>query len=121
MDVVGEYLNGDLIEEIDMKQNPGCKDGTDKVLQLKKTLYGLKQAGWVWNQRLHTALTKLNYTRLYSDTCVYVRHQNRKLAIIAFHVDDSAIFAGADCMDAIKSELKSKFDTRDLGELNHFV
>ena len=24
-------------------------------------------------------------------------------------------------MDTIKSELKSKFDTQDLGELNHFI
>ena len=49
MDVVRAYLNGNLIEEIYMKQIPGYEDGTDKVLQLKKTLYSLKQAGWVWN------------------------------------------------------------------------
>ena len=44
-----------------------------------------------------------------------------RLSGITFHVDDSAIFAGANYMDTIKSELKSKFDTQDLGELNHFV
>src|SRR6266478_5192689 len=64
---------------------------------------------------------ELNYTRLYSDTCIYVCHQNGKLVIIAFHIDDSAIFARADYMDTIKLELKSKFDTHDLGELNCFV
>jgi len=50
MDVVGAYLNGELAEEIYMKQIPGYEDGSNKVLHLKKTLYGLKQAGQVWNQ-----------------------------------------------------------------------
>ena len=62
MDIVGAYLNGDLIEEIYMKQIPGYEDGSSNVLRLKKTLYGLKQAGRVWNRRLHKALTELNYT-----------------------------------------------------------
>ncbi len=50
MDIVGVYLNEKLIEEIYMKQIPGYKDGSNNVLQLRKTLYGLKQAGQVWNQ-----------------------------------------------------------------------
>src|SRR5260370_13287526 len=84
MDIVSTYLNGDLIEEIYMKQIPGYEDGSGNVLQLKKTLYGLKQAGHIWNWQLHKALTELNYTQLYSNTCVYIRHQNGKLSIIAF-------------------------------------
>ncbi len=50
MDVVGTYLNGELEEEIYMKQIPRYEDGTDKVLCLNKTLYGLKQVGCIWNQ-----------------------------------------------------------------------
>ncbi len=121
MDIVGVYLNEKLIEEIYMKQIPGYKDGSNNVLQLRKTLYGLKQAGQVWNQWLHKALTELNYTHLYTDTCIYVCCQNRKLAIIAFHLNNSTIFAGANHMDMVKSKLKSKFNTHDLRELNHFV
>ena len=49
MDVVGTYLNGELKEEIYMQQIPRYEDGSNKVLQLNKTLYGLKQAGRVWN------------------------------------------------------------------------
>ncbi len=45
MDIVGAYLNGKLIEEIYMKQIPGYEDGSNKVLRLRKTLYGLKQVG----------------------------------------------------------------------------
>jgi len=50
MDMVGAYLNGELQEEIYMKQIPGYEDSMNRVLHLKKTLYGLKQAGWVWNR-----------------------------------------------------------------------
>ena len=121
MDIVGAYLNGNLIEEIYMKQIPRYKDGSKKVLHLKKTLYGLKQAGQVWNRRLHEALTQLGFTCLLMDTCVYVRHWGGKFSAIAFHVNDSAIFADADLINSIKSELKSKFNTRDLGELHQFV
>ena len=45
----------------------------------------------------------------------------QKLSIVAFHVDDSTIFTPADHIEFVKNELKSKFDTHDLGELNHFV
>ena len=50
MDVKNAYLNGILEEEIYMAQPEGYKvpGQEDKVLRLKKGLYGLKQAG-----RLH--------------------------------------------------------------------
>jgi hypothetical protein len=39
------YLNGILKEEIYMEQVVGFDDETGRVCQLKKTIYGLKQAG----------------------------------------------------------------------------
>src|SRR5260370_32514315 len=86
MDIIGAYLNGDLIEEIYMKQIPGYKDGSNKVLQLLKTLYGLKLAGWVWIHWLHRALIELGFTQLLSDTCVYICHCDGKFIAIAFHI-----------------------------------
>ena len=54
VDVVGAYLNGTLEEEIYMCQPEGYHFGAPgDVLLLKKSLYGLKQAGRVWNQTLH--------------------------------------------------------------------
>ena len=52
------YLNGELtVEEvIFMRQAPGYdekgEDGKMKVLRLRKSLYGLKQAGRRWYQKL---------------------------------------------------------------------
>lgn len=56
MDVKGAYLNGNLEEEVYMKQPEGFNDGTDKVCHLIKTLYGLKQAGQEWNKLLDMRL-----------------------------------------------------------------
>ena len=39
VDVVGAYLNGELKEQIYMKQIPGYEDGKDSVLLLQRTLY----------------------------------------------------------------------------------
>jgi hypothetical protein len=45
LDIKGAYLNGDLQEEIYMRQPEGFDDGSGCVCQLYKTLYGLKQLG----------------------------------------------------------------------------
>ena len=52
-DVKGAYLNGYLNENIYMRQPPGYEDGSGRVCLLKQSLYGLKQAGNVWNQELN--------------------------------------------------------------------
>ena len=64
MDVKGAYLNGYLKEEVYMAQPDGFGDGTNRVCQLIKTLYGLKQSGREWNEQLNKKLTKKGFRRL---------------------------------------------------------
>jgi len=56
VDIKGAYLNGDLTsaEVIYMKPPPGYApdDLGKQVLRLKRTLYGLKQSGRRWYQKL---------------------------------------------------------------------
>ena len=59
VDVRTAYLNAPLEHEIYMKMPPGYSDdeGDDgEVLKLERTLYGLKQAGRVWHQKLKETL-----------------------------------------------------------------
>ena len=53
MDVKTAFLNGDLEEEIYMKQPEGCEaPGQEKkVCKLVKSLYGLKQAPKQWHKK----------------------------------------------------------------------
>jgi hypothetical protein len=54
MDVKSAFLNGDLMEEVYVSQPPGfvVTRREDKVLKLRKALYGLHQAPRAWNQKL---------------------------------------------------------------------
>ena len=54
MDVKSAFLNGDLEEEVYIKQLEGflLLENEDYVCRLKKALYGLKQAPRAWYARL---------------------------------------------------------------------
>ena len=61
-DVKGAYLHGTLKEEVYMEQPIGYSDGTKRVCLLIKFIYGLKQAGNIWNEELNSVLEGLNFT-----------------------------------------------------------
>ena len=75
MNVIAAFLAGDLDEEIYMKQSEGFKQGIeeeDLVCLLRKSLYDLKQASRVWNQRIRRFLLSKGYQQTHSDHCVYI-------------------------------------------------
>jgi len=121
MDVKSAYLNGTLTEEIYMEQPPGFSNGTDDVCRLHKSIYGLKQSGRIWNQRLHSAFIKLNYTRSDADHCLYSRIDDTEYTIIGVHVDDLTIATSHNNLTRVKDELKSCFEMTDLGECQQIV
>ena len=45
INIKGAYLNRILKEKVYMQQPEGYEDGTNRVCELVKTLYGLKQSG----------------------------------------------------------------------------
>jgi hypothetical protein len=79
IDIKGAYLNGELAENevIYMKQPPGyAVKGSDrkaKVAQLWKSIYGLKQSGCRWYQKLVEIMTKLKFLRSEVDSAVFYR------------------------------------------------
>ena len=58
MDAVSAYFNGTLKETIYMQQPEDFDDGSGRVCMLKKSIYGLKQSGRVWNETLNSELLK---------------------------------------------------------------
>jgi hypothetical protein len=57
VDITSAFTNGDLDEEIYMRQPDGFQQGGPNVVcKLNKSLYGLKHTARQWNIKLHTAL-----------------------------------------------------------------
>ncbi|KAF5374058.1 hypothetical protein D9757_010721 [Collybiopsis confluens] len=122
VDVIGAYLNGKLDEEIYMTQPECYEDGTTRVCKLERSLYGLKQAGRVWNLTLDSSFKELGFTRLLSDQCVYIRRSQKGIVIVAVHVDDMSIFASSDeLMTETEVQLESKFSINKLGPLRQLL
>jgi len=124
MDVSSAYLNSELSEDVYMKQPDGfvSDEYPNKVLKLKKSLYGLKQSGREWNVKLDSVLTKLGFVPCVSEPCVYTRNGQGNFNIIAIYVDDLLIASSTkeDLLD-IKASIANEFDVVDGGQLNHFL
>lgn len=117
VDVKGAYLNGKLTEEVYIKQPAGFDDGSGKVLRLHKSLYGLPQAGRVWNAHLDARFQKMGFQRLLSDRCVYIRRAGDDIVIVAVHVDDMPILASnLRLIKETEDLLAQEFTIKRLGE-----
>lgn len=77
-DVKTAFLNGNLEEEIYMKQPEGFKSG-DQVFRLRKSLYGLKQAARSWNLLLTECLTKAGFSQSDADDFIHQKTSERSL------------------------------------------
>ncbi|KAI0995141.1 hypothetical protein K3495_g13040 [Podosphaera aphanis] len=87
IDVKTAYLEGDLHEEIFMK----CPEGMlgTKFVRLEKSLYGLKQSGRAWNEKLDMKLCALGLKKSEYDHCIYIHP--RIQIVIGVYVDDLVI------------------------------
>ena len=92
IDVKTAYLNGDLDEEIFMAPPEGYNVPQGHVLLLKKSLYGLKQAGRQWYKCLKDTMSRFDLKPLANDPHTYVGHKivngEKRTIIIPVYVDD---------------------------------
>ncbi len=124
MDVKTAFLNGDLDEVIYMQQPDGYQAVGNKahhVWRLLKSLYGLKQAGRAWNHKMNAALVELGHKPLHTDSCVYVKRAGHSVEYVLVYVDDLLLVTNDTArLAALKAELSSRFDMKDMGEA-HFI
>ena len=124
IDIKGAYLNGELTnrEIIYMQQPPGYhilpKEGL--VCHLRKTLYGLKQSGRRWYQKLcEIMMTHLGFQRSDVDQAVFFRREKESLSIVLVHVDDCTITATSmNLINDFKLRISQHVEITDLGELH---
>ena len=99
IDIKSAYLNGELTNDkvIFMKQAPRyevVEEGKGVlVYRLRKSLYGLKQVGRRWYQKLVEIMSKLGFVRCEGDQAVFYRRCEKTgvLIVVLVHVDDCTI------------------------------
>ena len=107
MDIKGGYLHSMLQEEIYMRQPDGFDNGSGWVLKLQWALYGLKQLGRTWHQRLCGLLLSLRFWQSLADECIYIRQDKNSIEVISVYVDDFGLFTDSKGgMIKLKGELK---------------
>jgi hypothetical protein len=124
MDVKSAFLNGDLLEEVYVQQPPSfvVKNGSGKVLKLKKALYGLHQAPRAWNAKLDSDLTRLGFVKNPLEHVVYRRPEKNGYVLVGVYVDDLIITgSSSDNIDAFKRETMESFSLSDLGLLSYYL
>lgn len=122
VDVTTAFLNGNLEEEIFMKQPKGfgTKGEEHLVCKLKKSIYGLKQSPKCWNTALDSHLKDMGFIQSTSDPCIYVKAGGD--VYLGVYVDDIVVAARSeDSIKEVKSALSSKFDIKDMGKMHHFL
>ncbi|KAL4340139.1 hypothetical protein GQ457_08G024220 [Hibiscus cannabinus] len=96
MDVKTAFLNGDLEEEVYMKQPEGffSSDGENLVCKLKKSIYGLKQASRQWYLKFHEVISSFGFVENIMDQCIYQK---------------------------VKQFLSKNFDMKDMGDASYVI
>ena len=118
-DVKSAYLHGRLNEIIYMNQPPGYNDNSGRSCLLVRSLYGLKQAGNVWNQELNRVLHEIKFDQLKSDYCCYIKRQDDDFTVLLVWVDDFiSLSTKEDLNDTLEQDLQLHFEVKSLGRPN---
>src|SRR5712671_1311868 len=125
VDIKGMYLNGILgpNEVLYMQHPPGYKtaDAGAHVLRLVKTLYGLKQSGRRWYQKLTSIFNSMGFQQCQVDQAVFFKTNaaERATTVVAVHVDDCTIAASSpELVVDLKDGLQKHVEVTNLGELH---
>ena len=115
----GESWQGTLLGETEGFQIPRRMN---KVCQLPKEIYSMKQAGRHWHEHLQWNLTDVYYMKPTSgDVSIFKYHElGDQIMIILVYVDDMAIFCSQAKIESTKKIIGSWYKHTDLGETKHF-
>jgi len=121
MDVKSAFLNGDLKEEVYMRQPPSFAI-PGAVYRLRKALYGIRQAPLAWNAKLDATLKEMGFQQSAHKAAMYWRGTGHAILLVEVYVDDLIIAdADAEEVEKFKAAMKQRFDMSDLGLLSFYL
>ena len=109
-----------------MKQPEGFEsshpDGRQWVCKLKKGLYGLRQSGRLWYEKLAKELERIGFTQLKSDPSIYTWAKDDVRVTLPVFVDDITITSKSKSkIDEVKVSLAKVFKLKDLGPTKYLL
>jgi hypothetical protein len=127
LDVQTAFLNGDLAEEIYMEIPEHFDilnaDRKKQVLKLNKSIYGLKQASRVWNEKFTSTITSMGFIQSDGDPCIFIKYKSTEkqqpICIIGIFVDDCFVLGEDDQIAFTSQQLMKSFNMHDLGLLSY--
>ncbi|KAI7938193.1 hypothetical protein MJO28_015113 [Puccinia striiformis f. sp. tritici] len=116
LDVRSAFLTCPLEDKVTLLPPPGYEGPKDTVFELKKAVYGLRQAPLVWYKRLSTFLKSIQFNISVSDPCVFWRNEmsGRPSTWIYIHVDDLVIISKDPLV--FKNEIEKEFAIKYMGD-----
>ena len=127
IDIITAYLYGMLENDIYMKAPKGFQLSQVNTSQprnmysikLRRSLYGLKQSGRMWYNRLSEYLFKDGYINNPICPCVFIKKSELGFAILAVYVDDINLFGTLEELTKAATYLKDEFEMKDLGKTKY--
>ena len=123
LDVITAFLNGELEEEVYMKQPKGffAEGWEHMVCKLKQSIYGLRQSPRCWNFNVDCKLKEMGFQQAPSNPCLYVNKEG-EMFFMAVNVDDILLAGkGNKRIEERKKILGKHFKMKDMGELLYFL
>jgi Reverse transcriptase (RNA-dependent DNA polymerase) len=124
MDVKTAFLNGELDEIIYMVQLPHfeTEDPKGMVRQLKKFIYGLKQASRQWYFEFAQVIVSFGFEANQIDECIYHKFSGCKVMFLVLYVDDLLLATNnMNMLRETKKFLYIFFEMKDFGETSYVL
>jgi hypothetical protein len=117
LDAVNAFVNSVLDEEIYCECPPGYEHLGPCLLVLR-ALYGLRRSPKLWHDEFAGTLTEIGMRPVTGQMCLFTNGS----VILFFYVDD-IVLLGRDLKDieTLKTALMSRYEMRDLGDLEWFL
>lgn len=115
-DVLNAYLKAELDKPILMQAPPGLNLFKGKGHLLKKSLYGLKHNGRLWNELIYKFLHKCGFHQSRLNPSLYIRIRDAKLTVLRLYVYDLLIVSQTwRHADETMADFHNMLDVNDLG------
>lgn len=122
MDAESAFLNRKIISEVYVNQPEVHTDGTNRVLRLRKALYGLSESPRDWYECFDKYIMSLEFEKNNVELFLYVKGKGEGAIYILLYVDDLLICSkNREKILKIKKWLSIRFNIKDLGVIKDYL